>query len=102
MTTQQLILTIPAIAALIVWVGFVFTYSKVKWEKSPEGRNVMTLALSIILLVGTIALNRFIPWMEFKLWAVAIALTAIAITGVWRTHQLRMAQKARKEKYDIH
>jgi hypothetical protein len=96
MSFASFVLMITAGSACVAWIGFGLSYSRVRWERSPEGRNVMVLTICLVVLMGTIAFNQFIPWMEVKLLLVTLSLLGIAITGVWRTYQLKAAQKAHK------
>lgn len=58
----HLILIAVRVFAVLVTVKFVYDYSKVKWNQSRHGRNVMTLSVSIALLAVSALVRDIFNW----------------------------------------
>lgn len=85
---------VAAIVALIVWLYFGYAYDKYTWYRSPEGRNVMAMAISINVSLIALLAALFTPYLFISMAIGFVSLLGIATVGVWRTVQMKRAQKA--------
>lgn len=72
-------------AATLAVLVFGASYSTVKWEKSPEGRNVMALTVSLALLLTSRLINFLTDWDVITDWIRVAALLGVALCMAWRT-----------------
>lgn len=91
----EFILIIAVTAALLSGVTFAIRYDRVRWYRSAEGRNIMSLAASLNLLLFALLVFLLTDEDFIAIPLGITAVTGIAITLVWRTIQLERAQRNR-------
>ena len=78
------LLALGNVVAVVVIAVFTVMYASVRWEKSPDGRSVMALSLSMLILgVGRLLAN-FVHY-EIGQWFMLFGWPAIAAVMAWRT-----------------
>lgn len=78
------ILVLGNVVAVVVIAVFTAMYSFARWEKSPDGRSVMALSLSMLaLVVGRLLAN--LGYYEIAQWFMLFGWPAISAVMVWRT-----------------
>lgn len=78
------ILALGNVVAVVVIAVFIVMYASVRWEKSPDGRSVMALSLSMLALaVGRLLAN--LGYYEIAQWFMLFGWPAISVVVAWRT-----------------
>lgn len=83
-----------AYAAAVAWLLFALWYQiRARWWVTPEGRNVMAVALGIVAMLGLAALARVAPDWPGRPWAQLVVFAGLIVLAIQRTVQLERAQR---------
>lgn len=83
--------------AFLAWVTFVVSYTvRAKWWRSPEGRNVWFVAVSLAFAFGVIVAAYTWPEYPWRPVLVPAIYGALGVLGVQRTWQMFRRQRRRK------
>ena len=85
-----------AVTALAV---FIVLYLRVRWEKSPEGKSIMALAVSMLALAATGLLRRF-GYDGLAEIVLVISWPVYTAVMIWRTVRMWKLSHAPKEGQD--
>lgn len=73
-----LIYWLPLITALLATLFFVLSYSRVRFEETPEGRNIMSLGALILFVIVVTIFNRTFEGAKLEI-AAFVWLTVAAL-----------------------
>jgi hypothetical protein len=83
------VLVVEILFAAAVWTGFVVHYqvtTQGRWRNSPHGRNVMSLALCLAVMIDLTLLSAVVN-AEWLLFAALLLWPALTLVGLHR-HRL--------------
>ena len=83
-----------AFMAFVQWVVFVGWYAvRAKWWKSPEGVNIMGVAVAVVLILGLINASYTWPGYAIRPYALTGVFILTTLLGAQRTMQLEHHQR---------
>lgn len=92
------VIEVAAIVAFLAWLTFVIWYAmRARWWRSPEGRNVMGVAVALTWALGIIVAAYLWPDYAIRPWLVLITYVVLAALGVQRTVQMERRQRRHGE-----
>ena len=101
MTTPPVaeILAVTQAAAALAAAAFVCRYSGTKWERTPEGRNIMALSMCLLIIGATSAASALwpSPWLDAL---TAAGWAGAAVVLAWREYLRSHAQFTTPRKDD--
>lgn len=100
MTDTAITVTLTVIrgVALLLCLLFIYKYSRVRWERSPEGVNTMFVTVALAM-IATLALVRgLVPFQSIEVACSFAAWLGVGALMVHRIRMLTMAQRNRRNR----